>query len=479
MADPAYVINLLRRGVAFHQVGNLADAQKCYERVLKAEPRNVDANHLLGIIKGQQGDGTRALQLIEVAVKQAPHSPVIQMNHGNALKALGRCREAITAYDRALALQSANADAWINRGTALNALGRHVDAIASYDRAIALNRQSFPAWYNRGNALKAVRRHEDAADSYRRALAIDRRHADAHFQLGLALMAADPAEAVVSFDRALALDPGLADARAARCVAALPPLFEREVDIARCRAAYIAELDRLEAEVNRLSNVYVAPFYLAYQGMNDREPQQRFGRLLCRLLSALNPAPERLARPPAPGEPIRVGFVADQFYLHSVWKIPLKGWLTQLDRSSFRLFGYHTSGMGDAETEVARELCERFVQGPKSLEGMRDEILADRPHVLIYPEIGMDPAAAALAALRLAPVQCTSLGHPNTTGYPTMDYFLTSDAMEAQDAAEHYSERLVRLPNLGVYYEPTPLGSPHITRQELGLRGDACVYWCA
>ena len=27
---------------------------------------------------------------------------------------------------------------------------------------------------------------------------------------------------------------------------------------------------------------------------------------------------------------------------HSNWKIPIKGWLTQLDRRRFELFGYHT-----------------------------------------------------------------------------------------------------------------------------------------
>src|SRR3954469_6306528 len=63
------------------------------------------------------------------------------------------------------------------------------------------------------------------------------------------------------------------------------------------------------------------------------------------------------------------------------------------------------------------------------LEAQRGRLAeADRlvaPHVLIYPDINMDPAAAALAALRLAPVQCMSWGHPETSGYPTIDYFLS------------------------------------------------------
>ena len=56
MARENSVIKQLRRGIASHQAGKLDEAQRSYERVLKAEPRNVDANHFLGVIKGQKGD---------------------------------------------------------------------------------------------------------------------------------------------------------------------------------------------------------------------------------------------------------------------------------------------------------------------------------------------------------------------------------------------------------------------------------------
>ena len=111
------------------------------------------------------------------------------------------------------------------------------------------------------------------------------------------------------------------------------------------------------------------------------------------------------------------------------------------------------------------------------LEAWRNEILADAPHVLIYPGLLMDELSLQLAAQRLAPVQCNSLGHPETSGLPTIDYFLTSDLMEPADAAEHYTERLVRLPNISIYYEPLATSPVRITRGELGMRPDALVFW--
>jgi protein O-GlcNAc transferase len=152
--------------------------------------------------------------------------------------------------------------------------------------------------------------------------------------------------------------------------------------------------------------------------------------------------------------------------------------MSQLDRNRFTILGYHLGRQRDQETEVAAKLCSRFVHRAMSLEGWRDEILADAPHVLIYPGLLMDELSLQLAAQRLAPVQCNSLGHPETSGLPTIDYFLSSDLMEPGDAAEHYTERLVRLPNLSIYYEPIELSPVRITRGELGMRPDAIVFWC-
>ena len=53
---------------------------------------------------------------------------------------------------------------------------------------------------------------------------------------------------------------------------------------------------------------------------------------------------------PGPWSCQTMRFVAGYFRRHSVWKIPLRGWLGQLDRCRFRLFGYHTDVKQDAET---------------------------------------------------------------------------------------------------------------------------------
>ena len=452
MARPDYVPKLLQRAVAEHDRGNLAEAGRICERILKQERRNFDAAHLLGVIRRKEGDPVRAAQLLDLAAKQAPT--------GTA---------AANIF-------------WFNYGSALAATGRYQDAIASFDRVTNVTgQQAADVAYNRGNALAQLRHHAEAVASYRAALKSDPRSADAHYQLGRSLyLLGERNAAIASLEECIAIAPQL-DAQLFHCMAELPILYESEAEIAECRTAYTRKLEWVAANTHGpLARLAATPFYLAYQGRNDRELQQLFAKLLCRLVAQNNAS--RIAEPAAPGERIRIGIVSAHVYAHTIWKLITRGWLTQLDRTRFQVSCYMVSGIDDAETNHARGICgirdERFVAGARTIPAWRDTILADRPHVLLYPEVGMDPTTMHLAALRLALVQCASWGHPVTTGLPTMDYFLTADGMEPPDGDAHYTEKLVRLPNLSIYYEPVVAAAELMAREAIGLRPDACVYWC-
>jgi predicted O-linked N-acetylglucosamine transferase (SPINDLY family) len=98
--------------------------------------------------------------------------------------------------------------------------------------------------------------------------------------------------------------------------------------------------------------------------------------------------------------------------------------------------------------------------------------------VLIYPEVGMDPMTLRLASLRLASHQAVAWGHPETSGLPTIDYYLSAEALEPADAQAYYCEQLVRLPNLGCYYEPVESYPAPLDLAQLGIRPDRAVLVC-
>jgi predicted O-linked N-acetylglucosamine transferase (SPINDLY family) len=107
-------------------------------------------------------------------------------------------------------------------------------------------------------------------------------------------------------------------------------------------------------------------------------------------------------------------------------------------------------------------------------------IRSDRLHAAIFLDVGMLPRMTLLAAVRLAPIQFATWGHPITTGSRNMDYYLSSELMEPGDGDEHYTENLIRLPGIGVCYRKPliPRALVDSRRGRFGLRKDSVVYLC-
>jgi tetratricopeptide (TPR) repeat protein len=72
---PLQNVSLLKRAVALHQNGEMAEAESLYLQILKAAPNHFDGWHLLGVLRHQQGRHTEALGLIGAALKTNPNVP--------------------------------------------------------------------------------------------------------------------------------------------------------------------------------------------------------------------------------------------------------------------------------------------------------------------------------------------------------------------------------------------------------------------
>ncbi|HEY0266888.1 MAG TPA: tetratricopeptide repeat protein, partial [Rhizomicrobium sp.] len=71
----------------------------------------------------QAGRPAEALALLQALLARAPRAADVWVNCGNVQSLMGRNAEAVTSYDRALALKP-DADTFNNRGLALAALNR-------------------------------------------------------------------------------------------------------------------------------------------------------------------------------------------------------------------------------------------------------------------------------------------------------------------------------------------------------------------
>lgn len=520
--DPAELRRrLLRHGATALAQGRAGEAAECYRRLAVLVPHDLDVLHNLALCLRRDGRpeiAERALRRL-LALQPDYHRGLLQL--GQIHQAAQRWPQAIGWYERAAHLQPHDADAAQFLVAALAGTGRYAEAEAACQRTLAVQPRNGRLWFNLGVVrarlnrpgvedayleaarllptqpeplrkltllLVQQRRGEQALPWLRRLLALQPDEVLAWSNLGTILKnLGDARGGVDALARAARLAPGLSTAAFGLCMAQLPMVYRDAAEMATARSAYAGHLRRLAATgwdspaaLHDAAEAVCAfqPYYLPYQERCDRELQELHGSLVHRVLTARWPhwAERPPTPPPAAGERIRVGIVSGFFRWHTIWKLFLRGWM-EFDRDRFQVTAYSTTPSPDATTAVARGGFERFVHDA-AYAGMAARIAADAPHVLLYPEIGMDNAAAKLAALRLAPLQCASWGHPETTGLPSMDWFLTSDLMEPADGEACYSERLLRLPGLGIRYGRLEVEEQATDFTRFGIPADATLFLC-
>ena len=138
-------------------------------------------------------------------------------------------------------------------------------------------------------------------------------------------------------------------------------------------------------------------------------------------------------RPPQPIEPshrqpghrLRIGYLSPDYRQHPVAffiEAPLKFH----DRARFEIFCYHTDGRVDSMTQRLKPLADhwRWMVAP-SEQALEQVIREDAIDILVELSGHTEGHQLGMLARRVAPVQVTYLGYPNTTGLAAIDYRIT------------------------------------------------------
>lgn len=484
------VVAYYERGNNFLNNAQFNEAIFYYQKVIELDPNFAGAYHNLGKIFQQQGYIDEAIQYYHKAIDLNPNFASF-FNLAELLYHKRMLIEALEYYFKALQINANDEWTFFKIANILQDTGYIEDSIKYYEKSLQINPNFAIAYNNLGNAFRAQKNLDEALKCYMKASELDPAFIEAKYNIGTTLGEQGRIEEAESiFDKILENRPDYLLARWGKCMSQLPVIYFDESEIHSARKAYHEELIRLQNSIDLEApesiNLAVEavgtqqPFFLACQGLNNRALQKLYGEMVCKIMAKKYP---HYAKPlPIPpyntGTRIRVGIVSSFFHWHSVWKIPLSGWVLNLNKR-FDLYCYHIGKSKDHITDIARQNCSIFVEDIHSFEELCQIIRNDNLHILLYPEIGMDPLTLKLATLRLAPVQCTTLGHPDTSGLPTIDYYLSSELMEPPDGEEHYTEKLIRLPNLSFYYTPFDVPDIEISRRDFKLRHDAIVYLCS
>lgn len=476
---PPQAFSLNSLGMAYLDLKRPEEAKKCFNRALKLQPDYAEAHNNLGAAFKALGELEQAARCYRRAVAIKPEYVDGHYNLGNVLAEMGRLDEAEQSYRHALAIKPDYAEAHNNLGTLLESMGRGEEAERSYRGALAFNSRLAEAHSNLGTLLKSFGRHGEAEQCFRRATALSPETPEFLFYLGQLLFDLGKVEeAEQCYRQTLALNSDFAGARWALTVSGLPRLCSAD-------GSALPEIRKLSDwfESNRAADASEAvgilqPFYLAYLETDNRDVLSEYGVLCVRLMQRWRDVQRLKPIERVPADHIRVGIVSAQIRDHSVWNAIVKGWLRHLDRARFEPFVVSLGPKPDQETLLAKSLVSDFAQGGSRLRPNVDAILGWHPDVLIYPEIGMDAMTLKLASLRLAPVQIATWGHPETTGLPTIDYYLSAEDLEPDGAQENYTEKLVTLPHLGCCYSPLAVTAVDADLAALGIESNVPILLC-
>jgi predicted O-linked N-acetylglucosamine transferase (SPINDLY family) len=451
---PGFHTNL---GIVLHAIGDGHAAARALRQALQIKPDHLAALYNLGVVQQAQDEFGAAAQTYLAALKINPGLRDAWNNLGTCQAAIGPAETALQSFRRAIQIDPHFAAARVNAAGLLLKMG-DLDEAERMCRDI-VQRQPHQAEAHNTLGLALMKRNHlaDAASAFRAALDARADYDEAALNLGNALFElGDQDGAMAHYRSIIARSPDYAAARLALAVAAVPMMSSSPEQSERVLDDFAQAAVELEtwasSRPGALARVMgtAQPFLLAYRLENITPPVARFGGLIGRE-AALTHSPARPSvRTVAGRSRLRLGIVSGQVRTHPVWQIILRGMLEGLDKERFDLRLYDTGTLRDAETDWAARRVDHYQRQPLTIEGWADHISQEAPDILFYPEVGMDPVAGALAPLRLAGLQVASWGHPVSTGLPSMDLYLSGEAIEPEGAGAHYTERLVQLPGTGV-----------------------------
>lgn len=475
---------LMRRGDA--------QAEKVLREALRLDPGFLPSRQDLAALLHGQGRLDELCEQLEHLATLQPQRAELFADLGLAQLARGELGAARDALQQAAALNPALAPAWLGLAQAQEQLGERAAALEAIGHALRADPEHLPAvlfWIllalregreqaalnacrrvlerhpglteareYEAMALRGLGRSDEAAQRFEALARALPGRVDLWAQLGaVRLNLGDTEGARAAFESGLAAQPDNHALLWAR-MQCLPRLYRDQAQMHEALAAWRADLEAFHDAIDATPPsprtaldclLAPTPFYRHYIPEDPLTDQRRLGAAL-RKLAARVPAPQLEARPL--GARLRIGFASPALRAHTVYRL-FGGLLHDLDRQRFEVHALLLDDAEDAITAALRAAVDgfhRIAALPRALQQIAELEL----DALVYLDIGMHSMPQALSVFRLAPLQAMLWGHPITSGLPTIDMFISSALMESPGSEAQYSERLVCLPQHGLYCQP-------------------------
>jgi protein O-GlcNAc transferase len=253
-----------------------------------------------------------------------------------------------------------------------------------------------------------------------------------------------------------------------REIFAIPAVFESKEHRIEFRDAINHKLDDVIARgvwPNRPDQTFSStPFYLAYHDELNKAILEKMAKILRQGLIT----PPKLKKIKNRKKP-KIAIISQHFYKHSVMDFYFHT-IANLPETFDVTLIYIDPIHIDHITKDLFERADTVLMPSGQHEELIPLIVEGQFDMIIYPEVGMSNVIYYLSMLRLAPIQVGLMGHPETSGSASMDYFVSWKNFHFDQPKKQFTETVVQLEKLPICYDyPVEMDGIKKTRKSLGL----------
>jgi len=416
---------------------NFSAAITHLDRAITCNPQKPEYLFNKAIALGHLGCYQDCLNLLELVEKLLPNVLIVLFNKAVTLGKLGKKDAELLIYKKILGADPSNQDALNNIAVCCNELGQSEQALNYINFLLSLNVDHANALKTKADILQKTGKLNESHECLKKYLATMLKN-----KL-ISLEIYSLCEQIIQLIKIPANYSHVDEINSARA------FIKNSIDKASLLIDKVPPLSAEEFEIVISIFLRVNLFYLAYQQENDREINEQVCTLITRILDHRIAKFEQKINQAS--SKIKLG-VLSRFKYHV--DTDILAWIKQLPANDYEFTFIRLNG------EPSNLYLEDLKQLGHVIDIQLDESNLVRAvsqirsfglDALFMQDIGMTSDGKFLANIRFAPLQFTNWSHPVTSGSHVVDYYLSSDLMEPANAQDHYTEQLIRLPNLGLF----------------------------
>jgi len=460
--------NLLSKAIADFQAGHFTNAKIVAEKVLDLDPLNVKAKELLAYVYANQGEPSKALDLLKELADDVTCSVYALYEYGSLLLLEAKTEDAIPVLERALKQLPNSFEVLHDLATALAQVGRKIEALERYQQAAKINGESSELFYNVGRLHDDLYQEQEAITCYKKSLALNPDYIQSWINLGVDLSRAKKYdESHGCFKRALEINPNVDFL--------LGDSIQADMNMGRW-SNYAANIKKLKDGIQSQQAI-THPFTVVTL-IDDPLLQKEAAYIYAQKKWPNNDVLHRFTLPKK--EKIKVGYFSADFRYHPIAHLIME-LLECHDPECFEIyaFSWGPSSNGPERCRIASAVHE-FID-ISHYSDFQTLDLARNKEIDIAIDLGgyTQSARTGLFAMRVAPIQISYLGFIGTMGANFMDYIIADETLIPTQNQKYFSEKIIYMPDcFQVSDRKRVIGREALRRSDCGLPAKGFIYCC-